>query len=193
MWVHLRIKCIFPNWPTILGALLGGSFPFRLAQKDYRVFRAEGPCRQADWSQPWICGELLKIPVPCSILSDFISNTQYVPNMWLYLSIHSLTWYLLRAVHNNLETYIQPYFPGGSDGKESACRTGNLGLIAELGRSPGQGNGNPLQYSCLENSMDREAWWATFHGVTESQTRLSDWHTHTHGMCALSHVLRKVV
>ena len=49
-------------------------------------------------------------------------------------------------------------FPGGSDGKESACNAGNLGSIPGSGRSPGEGNGNPLQYSCLENSMDREAW-----------------------------------
>ena len=49
-------------------------------------------------------------------------------------------------------------FPGGSDGKESACDAGDLGLIPGWGRSPGERNGNPLQYSCLENSMDREAW-----------------------------------
>ena len=51
-------------------------------------------------------------------------------------------------------------FPGGSDSKEFACNVGDLGLILGLGRSPGGGNGNPLQYSCLENSMDRGAWWA---------------------------------
>jgi len=49
-------------------------------------------------------------------------------------------------------------FPNGSDGKESACNAGDLGLIPELGRSPGEGKGYPLQYSCLENSMDRGAW-----------------------------------
>ena len=56
--------------------------------------------------------------------------------------------------------------PGGSVGKESTCNTGDLGLIPGLGRSPGEGNGNPLQYSCLENPMDRGAWWATVHEVT---------------------------
>ena len=61
-------------------------------------------------------------------------------------------------------------FPSGSDGKGSACNAGDLGLIPELGRSPGEGNGNPLQYFCLENSMDRGAWWATVHGVTKSWT-----------------------
>ena len=61
-------------------------------------------------------------------------------------------------------------FPGGSDHKESACDTGDWSSIPGSGRCPGEGNGNPLQYSCLENSMDRGAWWAAIHGVTKSQT-----------------------
>ena len=64
-------------------------------------------------------------------------------------------------------------FPGGSAGKESACNAGDLGLIPELGRSPGEEKGYPLQYSDLENSMD-----STVHEVTESQTRLSNFHFH---------------
>ena len=55
-----------------------------------------------------------------------------------------------------------------SVGKESACSAGDLGSIPQLGRSPGEGNGNPLQYSCLENLMDRGAWWAAVHGVAKS-------------------------
>ena len=58
--------------------------------------------------------------------------------------------------------------------KESACNAGDLGLIPGLGRSPGEGNGYPLQYSGLENSMDRGAWQTMVHGVTKSQTGLSD-------------------
>ena len=65
-------------------------------------------------------------------------------------------------------------FPGGSDGKESACSAGDLGSIPGSGRSPGEGNGNPLQYSCLENSVDGGAWWATVHGVPKSPTGLSN-------------------
>ena len=59
-------------------------------------------------------------------------------------------------------------FPGGSDGKESACNVGDPGLILGLGRSSGEGNGYPFQYSCLENSMDRGAWWSIVHGVAKS-------------------------
>ena len=69
-------------------------------------------------------------------------------------------------------------FPGGSEVKASACNVGDLGSIPGLGKSPGEGNGNPLQYSCLENPMDGGAWWATVHGVADSRTRLSDF-THS--------------
>ena len=65
-------------------------------------------------------------------------------------------------------------FCGGSESKESACNAGDLSLIPESGRSPGEESGNPLQYSCLENPMDGGAWQATVHRVTKSQTRLSD-------------------
>ena len=58
-------------------------------------------------------------------------------------------------------------FPDGSDGKESACNAGDPGSVPESGRSLGEGNGYPLQYSCLENSMDRGAWQAIVHGVTK--------------------------
>ena len=65
-------------------------------------------------------------------------------------------------------------FPGGSAGKESACNVGDLGSDPGLGRSPGEGKGSPLQYSCLENYMDREAWRAAVRGVAKSQTQLRD-------------------
>ena len=64
-----------------------------------------------------------------------------------------------------------PGFPGGSEVKASACNAGDLGSIPGSGRSPGEGNGNPLQYSCLENPMDGGAWWATLvHGVAKNRT-----------------------
>ena len=65
-------------------------------------------------------------------------------------------------------------FPGSSVGKESACSAGDLGSIPGLGRSPGAGNGNPLQYPCLENLMDRGTWWAAIPGVSKSWAQLSN-------------------
>ena len=69
----------------------------------------------------------------------------------------------------NIYLYRERDFPGGSDGKESACNAGDLGLIPGSGRSPGEGNGNPLQCSSLENSTDRGAWRVIVDGVTRSQ------------------------
>ena len=70
--------------------------------------------------------------------------------------------------------YTYRDFPGGADSKVSAYNVGDVGLIPGSGRSSGEGNGNPLQYSCLENPVDRGAWWATVHGVAKSRTRLRD-------------------
>ena len=75
---------------------------------------------------------------------------------WLTLSSHCVLWFL-------------PPLPHGLDDKESACNEGDLVSIPGLGRSPGEGNGYSLQYSCQKNSMDRGAWWAIVHGVTRSQ------------------------
>ena len=69
-------------------------------------------------------------------------------------------------------------FPGGSDGKVSACNTGDLGSIPGLGRAPGEGNGNPLQYSCLENPMDGGAWCTAVHGGREEPDRTERLHFH---------------
>ena len=85
-------------------------------------------------------------------------------SLWLDMSFYSDPW------AGNLKSYM----PDGSDGKASAYSAEDLGSIPGSGRSPGEGNGNPLQYSCLENPMDRGAWWATVHGVAKSQTRLSN-------------------
>ena len=68
--------------------------------------------------------------------------------------------------------YVYVGFRGGSDTKESACNAGDMGSIPGLGRSPGERKGYPLQYSCLENPMDRGAWWAAVHVVAKSQTQL---------------------
>ena len=77
------------------------------------------------------------------------------------------------------EVILNLDFPGGSNCKESACNAGDRGLIPALGSPSGEGDGNPLQYSCLENSMNRETWRAIVRGVAKSRTRLSDQHTYT--------------
>ena len=82
------------------------------------------------------------------------------PLLWLYLT---------------LITIKNPGFPGGSGGKKSACNAGDQGSVPELGRYAGEANGYPLQYSCLENSMDRGAWWAIVDGVAKSQTQVSNY------------------
>ena len=69
-------------------------------------------------------------------------------------------------------------FPGGTGGKESACNARNQSLTLGLGRSSGGGHGNPLQYPCLENSMNRRTWWATVHGVTKRHDYATNTHTH---------------
>ena len=81
-------------------------------------------------------------------------------------------------VQNYLMIAVSLGFPGGSDGKQSAWNAGDGSWIPGLRRSPGEGSDNPLQCSCLENSMDREAWQTTVHGFTESDT--AKWLTHTH-------------
>ena len=88
---------------------------------------------------------------------------------WQVASCRDTEFYLfcLRAFPLNPQIKVTWDFPGGSDGKESACNAGDFGSIPGLGRSPGEGHGNPLQYSCLENSMDRGPWWTTVHGVTK--------------------------
>ena len=76
------------------------------------------------------------------------------------------------SVHVLLKLSLENF--GSSDNKEPACNAGDPGLISESEKSPREGNGYPVQYSCLENPMDRGAWWAIVHGLKYSQTRLSD-------------------
>ena len=91
----------------------------------------------------------------------------------MYLSM-KMPWQI--PIINALDFRELPELPGGSVAKNPPANAGNIGVMGSvpgLGRSSGGGNGKPLQYSCLENLMDRRAWWATVHGVTKSQTQLS--------------------
>ena len=90
-------------------------------------------------------------------------------------SLSFAIFFILRSTLSDMTiAHLLLGFPGSSEVKASACNAGDLGSIPGLGRFPGAGNGNPLQYSGLENTMDGRAWWATVHGVAESRTRLSD-------------------
>ena len=103
-----------------------------------------------------------------------------VPHVYLqvheYQCLLTLSSVSIYAQHAMLDFYLclNCPFPGGSEVKASAWNAGDPDLIPGLGRSPGEGNGNPFQYSCLENPMEAGAWWATVHGVAKSRKRLSD-------------------
>ena len=87
--------------------------------------------------------------------------------MYLYIYIQAFCVYIYINIKQKCFIYIYIWgFPHSSVGKESACNVGDLDSIPGSGRSPGEGNGNPLQYSCLENPMYREAWQAMVYGVT---------------------------
>ena len=123
--------------------------------RDYRSFPGMPGCwlpREGDF--------------PCSSAGNIICLQCRKP--WLNSWVRKITWR-----RDRLPTPIFLGFPGGSDSKESSCNTGDLGSIPGFGRSPGGGNGNPLQYSCLENSVDRGALQAPVCGVANSQTQLS--------------------
>ena len=95
-------------------------------------------------------------------------------------SLASYSPWACTRVGRDLAAKQKQSLPGGSDCKESACNEGDSGMIPGSGRSPGEGNGNPLQYSCLENSMDKGTWQTTVPVVIKSWTQLTTIHTHTH-------------
>ena len=108
-------------------------------------------------SQPWgpLHGESMSLPGESSNLAAVLRISRHIKS---------------RLTSN----VLLGDFPGGSDGEESTCNAGDLGSISGSGRSPGKENRYPLQYSCLENSTDRGAWWATVHEVAKSRTQLSN-------------------
>ena len=99
---------------------------------------------------------------------------QWCLKLLLLQTLHSIPKYsLFNFSIMTMNRWIRHAFPGGSEVKASACNVGDLGSIPGSGRSPGEGSGTPLQYSCLKNPMDGGAWWATVHEVAKSWTRLS--------------------
>ena len=112
-----------------------------------------------------------------SVDDDVVSDSQYGTTC-LFQASASLLYFDKKHQVRGLTFLVSPTqiwgFPGGSEVKESAWNAGDLDSIPGSGRSPGEGNGNPLQYSCLENPMEGGAWQATVHGVAKSQTQLID-------------------
>ena len=107
----------------------------------------------------------------CSIQILLVAIISLSPAFALFIT-NWLNGMILSKILNDPSNLLG--FPDGSDGEESASSAGDLGWIPGLGRSPEERNGNPLQYSCLENSTDRGAWQAAVHRVTKSETRLTD-------------------
>ena len=120
------------------------------------------------WPQSWFLA-LKWFSSSCSIVDPLMAQlVEWRPIDFMNVDIpRLLVWFWLER-----SALVAWGFPGGSDGKESACNAGDLCSILGSGRSPGEGNSYPLQYSCLENSMDKGDWRATVHGVAKSRTRL---------------------
>ena len=116
-------------------------------------------CRYTCFQDLWFSSVIQSCPTLCDPMDSSMPG----------LPVHHQHFWFMVLVNINTWTFF-----GGSDGKEFACNAEDLGSVPGLGRSPGEGNGNSLQYPCLGNLMDRGAWWAAVHGVTESWTRLSD-------------------
>ena len=110
---------------------------------------------------PWDCSTIPKLQLPATVPSRAPSSLSAV-----CMAAARTVWFSFHLGSHRLSC--------SSVGKESACSAGDLGLILGLGRSPGEGNGNPLQYPCLEILMDRGTWWAAVHGVAKSWAGLSN-------------------
>ena len=112
--------------------------------------------------------------IPCGTWGSREKMTVYQPERGSSADTESASASILDILLSRVVVCKSLSFPGGSEVKASATNIGDLGSIPGSGRSPGERNGNPLQYSCLENPMDWGAWLAAVHGVTKSRTRLSD-------------------
>ena len=116
----------------------------------------------------------------CGLIQSMYMDQNVGRSQFLLMEEIISTMMINTCYSDNLNDCLAQGFPGGSVGNESTCSAGDLGLIPGSGKSPGEGHGNPLQYFCLENSMDRGAWQAPVHGVTKNQTQLSDTHISNH-------------
>ena len=133
------------------------------------------------WTTRWILNHWHTREVPILFLTGKPEPSNIIKSAFIWLNVQwRLKIFILKEKCRKSILFFfklgYSCFPGGSDSKESACNAGDLDSIPGLGRSPGEGNGYPLQYSYMDNPMDRGTWHAAVHGVTKSQTRLSDQH-----------------
>ena len=118
--------------------------------------------------RPWLPSRLAPATQDSNVTFPVTSMLHPITHTHIHAHILTHALSLFPSLFTSLTLTVD--FPGGSDGEASAYNAGDPGSIPGSGRSPGEGNGTPLQYSCLENPMDGEAWWATVHGVAESDT-----------------------
>ena len=188
------------NWKFIQNSLLLSVLPTELTLWLRHIQQSSSGC-----SQKWAhltpeCNDVFKrsyvtlmlVPKHNNIMTTVYplpnSRTRILPKSWIYFSLAESPTSHPQANHFKWNMalvlmYICLGFPGGTSGKEPSARVGDIrdvGWIPGSGRTPGGGHDNPLQYFCLENSTQREAWRATVHGVAKSQTQLRRLSTHMH-------------
>ena len=132
-----------------------------------------------------LCQTIPRIQMKYILLFQISQSISLIPVTSFFLLLSVSQFFLTTTF--NLNLFLVWNFPGGSNSKVSAYNAGDLGSLPGSGRSPGEGNGNPLQYSCLENPMDGGSWQSTVPGVAKSRTRLSDftYSEYTHGRAVI--------
>ena len=176
------------EWRFLSSKNLTASFPLKASRQGWKPADAVGVGYPSVWESPAPTGLLNSAArlsrdthCVCVCVCVCVSVCVCLCIYWdiIHIPYNSSIYNSVLFSEQYIHRFMQPWpqfgaFPHILDGKESACNAGDPGSIPALGRSPGEGNGNPLQYSCLENPMDGGAWQDTDYGVTKSQSLLSE-------------------